>query len=253
MEICEYNSCTGCAACAAVCPQHCIIMKEDDFGELHPVIQKEKCIGCSLCSKVCHNHHEFCYDYPKKCYAAWMKNKEKRCRCASGGAASIVSEYFIKYKKGIVFGTAYDEKLMPYTTCTHTVEGLEKFKGSKYVQSMITDAAWKKMKEYIKKGRYVLYIGTPCQIAAAKAYMKKDYDNFYTMDLICHGAVPVKYFREEIRYLINKYRLSDIIDVRFRGNDNNNFKMSLWDNNYVMSMWSRIRGGGKSYQSLSGK
>ena len=59
--------------------------------------------------------------------------------------------------------------------------------------------------------------------------MRKDYDNLITVDLICHGVCPTKYFKEEVAYLTEKYNLNGVADIRFRGNDGNNFRLTLWN------------------------
>ncbi|MBL3955360.1 Coenzyme F420 hydrogenase/dehydrogenase, beta subunit C-terminal domain, partial [Bacteroides thetaiotaomicron] len=88
----------------------------------------------------------------------------------------------------------------PITTKCTTVDELEYFKGSKYVQSLVRDC-FHEIKEYLQQQRVVLYIATPCQIAGLYSYLKKDYSNLLTIDLICHGVSPTSYFNNEINYL----------------------------------------------------
>ena len=99
--------------------------------------------------------------------------------------ATAFSEYIIKYENGIVYGTRYDKDMQPITTKCTTVDELEYFKGSKYVQSLVRDC-FHEIKEYLQQQRVVLYIATPCQIAGLYSYLKKDYSNLLTIDLICH-------------------------------------------------------------------
>lgn len=40
----------------------------------------------------------------------------------------------------------------------------------------------------LKEGKEVLFTGTPCEVAGLKKYLRKEYDNLYTLDLICHGV-----------------------------------------------------------------
>lgn len=47
------DSCCGCTACYAVCPQHAISMNPDEEGFLYPGIDEAKCIRCFKCVKVC--------------------------------------------------------------------------------------------------------------------------------------------------------------------------------------------------------
>ncbi|WP_173553520.1 Coenzyme F420 hydrogenase/dehydrogenase, beta subunit C-terminal domain, partial [Sharpea azabuensis] len=37
------------------------------------------------------------------------------------------------------------------------------------------------------------------------------------------------YLKEEVQYLSSKFKLHDISDIRFRGNDGNNFRLTLWN------------------------
>lgn len=228
MEICDKNKCTGCYACANVCPHNCITMQEDEFGKVIPCINEDICAKCNLCIKTCPNNVELEFNYPKLCYASWIKNNEKRNTCASGGIGTILSEYVIK-NDGIVFGSRYDENMIPIMSYAQTIDELERFKGSRYVQSLVGYKTLKQVKTFLIAGRLVLFIGTPCQIAGLKTYLHKDYENLITVDLICHGVCPTKYLHEEVSFLAKKYKLKEIADIRFRGNDGNNFCLTLWN------------------------
>ena len=223
MKICSKEKCTGCFACVNACTHGCITMQEDELGCVHPVINEENCVQCGLCKKSCPNNIELAFNYPQKCYASWIKDNNKRKRCASGGIGTIMSEYVI-HKGGVVFGSRYDANLTPIMTYTETLEELELFKGSRYVQSLVGSETYKDVKTFLHRNRLVLFIGTPCQIAGLKSYLRKNYDNLITVDLICHGVCPTSYFKEEVAYLSNKYELKDISDIRFRGNDGNNYR-----------------------------
>ena len=47
------EDCSGCSACASVCPVRAISMKPDEEGFLYPVIDASKCIGCYRCTRTC--------------------------------------------------------------------------------------------------------------------------------------------------------------------------------------------------------
>ena len=230
MEICETSKCTGCGVCESVCVHSCISMKEDLYGELHPVVDELKCVQCGICKKVCPNNAPPFFSYPRKCYAAWITDEEKRAKCASGGIATIMAEYVIKLG-GVFFGTAYDTNFVPRVSYTEKIDDIEKFKGSKYAQSIMSNSILAKVKEFLKNGRFVLFIGTPCQVAGLKNYLHKDYDNLIVVDLICHGVCPTKYFTDEVRYIFSKYKLTNISDITFRGNDGHNYCLAFWKGN----------------------
>ena len=228
MEICPHNECTGCYACVSACKHDCIKMEEDELGAIHPSVDENKCVNCGACRKVCPNKVSFAFKYPSACYASWITDKEKRRICASGGIGTTMSEYVIR-NGGVVFGSRYNESLVPIMTFTERLEELEHFKGSRYVQSLVGNDTYKQVKNFLLDDRQVLFIGTPCQIAGLKSFLRKEYQNLITVDLICHGVCPTRYFTEEVDYLSNKFKLKDISDARFRGNDGNNFRLTLWN------------------------
>ena len=227
-DICNYYKCTGCYACANVCPKKCITLDKDSYGEIHPVVDTQLCIDCKLCQKTCPNNRNLSFNYPEHCYAAWITDANKRKICASGGIGTEFSEYVINHG-GVIFGSRYDENLNPIITWTDQIADLEKFKGSRYVQSEVGNHTFQQVKEFLSQGKKVLYIGTPCQIAGLYGFLKKSYENLITVDLICHGVSPSTYLKEEVQYLSSKFKLHDISDIRFRGNDGNNYRLTLWD------------------------
>lgn len=226
MDICAKDKCTGCFACVNACSHGCISMQEDELGCVHPVVDETNCVNCGLCKSSCPNNIELKFSYPIKCYASWIEDKEKRKICASGGIGTCMSEYVIKHD-GVVFGSRYDSELTPIMTYTERIDELECFKGSRYVQSLVGNDTYKDVRTFLRSGRLVLFIGTPCQVAGLKTFLRKDYNNLITVDLICHGVCPTKYFKEEIAYLTEKYNLNGVADIRFRGNDENNYREKI--------------------------
>ena len=103
-------------------------------------------------------------------------------------------------ENGIVFGSAYDENLMPYQKYVKDKKELQQLRGSKYVTSD-TKKTFSQVKEFLEEGKKILYIGVPCQIGGLKKFLKKDYENLYTIDIICHGVPSQKIFK---KYLENE-------------------------------------------------
>lgn len=228
MEICPHNECTGCYACISACKHDSIIMKEDEIGAIHPFVDDSKCIDCGACRKACPNNVPLNFKYPTACFASWITDKKKRNICASGGIGTTISEYVIN-NGGVVFGSRYNESLVPIMAYTEKLEDLEYYKGSRYVQSLVGENTFVQVRDFLRRDRFVLFVGTPCQIAGLKTFLRKEYENLITVDLICHGVCPTKYFTDEVDYLSRKYELKNITDARFRGNDGNNFRLTLWD------------------------
>ena len=98
-------------------------------------------------------------------------------------------------------------------------------KGSKYIQSN-TQNTYRQVKEFLEKGKEVLYTGTPCQIGGLKSYLNKEYEKLYTIDLICHGVPSAKLFNQYINWL-NQKNKDEIIKFNFR-----NKEKGSWGLNY---------------------
>lgn len=222
IEICKKENCTGCFACMNICPKDAITVGEDEYAKTIPLIDKDKCIECGLCVKVCPANQQVELSYPKKCYAAWGKDESERKDCSSGGVASILSKAVIN-EKGIVYGAAFNHNLKLTHMGAESESEIQKFKGSKYVQSYI-GFSFRQIKEQLKTGRVVLFVGTPCQVAGLKSYLGKEYGNLITVDIVCHGTPPMKYLEEYIR-VIDPLKRAD--KITFRGE--RNFCFTLYD------------------------
>ena len=105
----------------------------------------------------------------------------------------------------------------------HEKEDIQKFRGSKYVQSVIGNS-YKDAKIFLEEGKYVLFTGTPCQIEGLLKYLNKDYDKLYTQDIICHGVPSPKVWNKYLKYRQNIDN-AKIENVEFR-----NKKYSNWEN-----------------------
>lgn len=216
MEICNPNSCTGCFACKASCPKNAIEKKIDQVGRTVPSIDSALCVECGLCQKVCPVNEKPQYYAPQKCYASWSQSETDRNTCASGGIATGLGRYMIE-QGGVVFGTYFQKKehLVLEFGMADTMDGLERFKTSKYVQADTADS-YQNAKRQLEQGRLVLYVGTPCQIAGLKGFLRKEYENLITVDIICHGVPPVTYLREHQKNVCGG-REAEI--ATFRGKD----------------------------------
>lgn len=220
MQICETGKCTGCGACANICPQKCIEMVEDDFGCIQPKISESMCIQCKKCIKTCLVNHCATSHTPLKCYAGWHLHDEARSSSASGGVAAALSETYVE-TGGVVYGAAFKQHQFAIVRAENKQE-IRQFKGSKYVQCLTGDA-YSRVREDLKNGKRVLYFGTPCQIAGLKNIVGEQ-KNLVTVDLICHGVPPVSYLEEYI-YKKTKKHFADCTHISFRDADGWNLKV----------------------------
>lgn len=204
------NKCTGCAACASVCPTNSITMREDKEGFLQPRIDSKTCIACHKCEKTCPiiTPKLIPTDFETQAFAAINKDEAVRMRSSSGGMFYVLAKWTIE-QGGVVFGSRFNENWEAIHDYTETIEGIEPFMRSKYVQSRIGET-FKLAKEFLEQGRLVLYTGTPCQINGLKSYLHKDFNNLFTVDIICHGVPSPKVWREYLKYAFGNERLVEI-------------------------------------------
>lgn len=221
----EVKDCYGCFACMNKCPKQCISIVKDKLGHLYPYAN-EKCIECNACLKVCPSINPVKLNKPLEIYAAVGRNNEITERSSSGGIATILSREIIS-SGGVVYGCAFHKEFDFRHIRCDSLEDLEALKGSKYVQSDISKV-YKDIKEDIKRNRKVLFIGTPCQVAAIKAYFKDNY-LLYTVDLICHGVPSVKILKESFPSTVIK---EGIDSIKFRTKEK--YQISIYKDNKLL-------------------
>lgn len=186
VNITDKTKCCGCSACVQSCPVKCIDMKEDEQGFLYPVIDTAACIDCGLCEKVCPMLNPSASKEPLQVLAAKNRNEEQRLRSSSGGIFRLLAEHIIE-RGGVVFGARFNEKWEVEHCYAETIEELEPLMRSKYVQSYIGNT-YKEAERFLKEGRQVMFVGTSCQIAGLKRFLRKEYNNLLAVDFICHGV-----------------------------------------------------------------
>lgn len=209
------ESCTGCGACAAICPQKCISMQIDESGFYFPQCEANKCIQCGLCEKICPVLHPQSVSNTNRAFAAYTKNDKLRWESSSGGVFSELALHVIK-KGGAVFGAAYDDKYRVVHICVENEENLCKLRGAKYAQSDISDCI-SQVKEHLCRQQIVLFAGTPCQVAGLKAVLRKHYPNLITVDFVCHGVPSALVWQKYVLYRAcqdNNGKVPDHINLR---------------------------------------
>ena len=203
IHILDKKKCCGCSACLQKCPKQCISMSQDNEGFLYPVVDMDKCIDCGMCEKVCPFLNPYEKKLPHKTLAAINKDDGIRMQSSSGGVFTVIAEQIIN-EGGVVFGARFDNNWQVILDYTETIEGLELFRGSKYVQASV-GKTFILCDQFLRAGRKVLYTGSPCQISGLKHYLKKDYENLYTVDFVCHGVPSPKVWNKYLHEVINDY------------------------------------------------
>lgn len=207
------RSCTGCLACVEKCEFRAISVRYNTEGFPYPDINDSLCVDCGQCSKVCPIlSKEYIWNKTQKGVLCCGKDQKLTFLSASGGAFSVFANYYITQLDGIVFGACMDNDFI--VRHHSSTSDISKMQGSKYVQSH-TNGCFKRAKEYLDAGRYVLFSGTPCQIAGLKNYLQRDYEKLLTVDIVCHGVGSPNIFIQYIRHLESKYERK-IASYRFR-------------------------------------
>lgn len=210
-NIVNNNNCAGCGACSLICPCGVIKMEYNDEGFFVPKVDLESCSNCELCLKTCPQNIKSEMIDPIKILGAQSKNIKDINVGTSGGIFQIIAKYVIE-NKGVVFGCILDNNLNAVHAGVDNIEKLDYLSGSKYVQSNPANT-FSEAKIYLDAGRFVLFSGTPCQIAGLKKYLGKYYDNLITVDIVCNGVTSPDLFRRYIDWLQKRYhcKLKNII------------------------------------------
>jgi len=228
INILEKSKCSGCYACAEICPQKCIDMVCDGEGFWYPAVDKTQCIDCGLCEKSCPIlSPQDAQSGGISTYATVNKEDSVRTKSSSGGVFTLLASYVLS-KNGIVFGASFDKDFNVVHRYIESAEELDLLRGSKYVQSKIANA-YSDAKAFLKSDRLVLFSGTPCQIEGLLSYLGKPYDNLITQDIICHGVPSPSVWQKYITHQESKAGGAKVHSVSFRSKNTGwkQYSMSL--------------------------
>lgn len=140
-----------------------------------------------------------------------MANDDIRERSSSGGAFTLLAQEVID-KGGVVFGVAWNKEHVAEHVMIDQVEDIALLRGSKYVQSN-TKYTYKEVKSQLSKDKYVLFVGTPCQIDGLLSFLGEDFEKLLTVDLLCRGNASNALFN---RFINEDYKGLDISNINFK-------------------------------------
>lgn len=215
-KLADIVNCSGCSACASVCPKSCIRMVESAEGFYVPAVSGQDCVDCGLCEKACPQltDRKSSVREPSSVFAAWSRDEESR-RKSSSGAVSYELAATVIESGGVFFGVVNDGDVVRHCAA-QTIAELERMRGSKYVQSQM-GTAYKDAKGFLDAGRRVLFSGTPCQVAGLKSFLGDHQEGLLsTIDIVCHGVPPARLFKQYLRELSTK---GERVEYQFRSSD----------------------------------
>ncbi len=179
--------CTGCGMCAAICPSGAIQMQPDEHGFLHPTVDAAKCTDCGLCARKCPVSTPPQVSSHTDVLTGYATDQTLLPASSSGAIFPVLAAEIIR-RGGIVFGAAFDENFDVVHTSAGTLSELAALCSSKYVQSRITENCYAQVDALLSAERWVYFSGMPCQVAALKSYLGKDYETLITQDTACHSV-----------------------------------------------------------------
>lgn len=218
VKLADCEMCTGCGACANICPKNAIQMRMDDEGFLQPYINKELCIDCKKCENTCPVlHPQYVNHSVEDCYAVWTEDS-LRMKSSTAGVFALAAQAVLN-EDGGVYGAAWTNDWTVHHIGITTEADLYKLQGSKYLQSD-TEYTYQEVKRDLKNGKKVLYSGCPCQIAGLYAFLDgSNLDDLFTMEVICHGVPSANSFSKYLKDEVTE-NIENITAISFRDKKN---------------------------------
>lgn len=205
-------NCSGCSACATVCPkQSCIKIEYNEDGFLRPIKDGTACIHCDLCQKVCPMESTKAFSLDDcKLYSAWA-DEEGRKLSSSGGIAAVLAEYAVMHDYEVCGAVMDYDTLSVRHKIFEREEDVKTLRGSKYLQSNVLSAfreVLNRLKRFPEK-KFVVF-GTPCQISGFRNILEMQgvLDRVILVDIFCHG-VPTNYlWTKYVKWVVKKMKIN---------------------------------------------
>ena len=231
IEVIGYDKCTGCYGCLNTCPVHnAIEFKLTEEGFYKPFITCE-CVHCGYCQEGCPiiKKENTNMKEDLEVYSCWSKDEEIVKNSSSGGIFSELAKVYLE-NDGVVFGAKWQNGEIVHCGITK-LEELKGLQKSKYLQSKI-EYSYTKIKELLKEGKKVLFVGTPCEAAALKKIVNDK--KLIIVDVVCHGIPSYNTYNKYITEILGKN--SKNIEVNFRNKNSGweNYSISYLENGKIV-------------------
>ena len=149
-------------------------MIEDKEGFVYPHVDDMKCVDCGLCVKTCSYisySPTVVANKPATFLYAYNIDNEVLLNSSSGGIFWPIVNEVISHN-GVVYGAVCGKNFEVYHCRGESLKECFAFRKSKYLQSD-TKQTYEECLADLKKGKLVLYSGTPCQIAGLYSYIMR--------------------------------------------------------------------------------
>lgn len=203
------KNCTGCSACLNACPKNAIEISYRNSFFYEPIVDYDKCVSCKKCISICPALEYKSGNANNPTFYAVYASDEMRNGSTSGAVFPIIAEYILE-NGGYVCGAAWTDTWDVSHIIVDNKQDLQKLRVSKYVQSYVGNV-FDNIKKLLNNGKIVLFSGTPCQNAGLCKYLSKEYDNLYTIDLLCHGIPSPLIWQDYLEAYFNKQNIESIV------------------------------------------
>lgn len=164
-------------------------------------------------------------------YGAYAKDEDVVLNSSSGGMFTLIANWFFrKYNNNcMVAGVVWDDDFKgAHYVLSDNLEDIKRMRGSKYIQSRKGNI-FKEIEEQLIIGKYILFIGCPCEVAGLKKYLNGEYNNLFTVDFMCKGSLSPNVMKQYVDKIEKKYK-STVKEVNMRYKWEN---MDVWIPQYI--------------------
>lgn len=224
----DRSDCTGCGACMEVCSCDSIHMMEDKEGFLYPQIDEDKCTHCNKCIQICEmiKQKKTNTEYLSEpaVYAGRLSDVKIQQRHAYSGVLAAFMTTMLKKQGMIVGARLHNDGNVTYDDIT-TIEKLDYFKNPIVVEPNSLRIK-QKVEDSLREGKFVLFAGTSCQIAALNSFAQSNKDHLITVEITCNGLASARAYRQYRDQLVEYYH-SPIVHYNFQDS------FGTWDKRYT--------------------
>jgi coenzyme F420-reducing hydrogenase beta subunit len=133
-----------------------------------------------------------------KAYGAKHKKESVRSNSSSGGVFYALASSVLT-RGGAICGAAYTDDFAVEHQLIQNAADMIKLQGAKYAQSC-TEHLFPQLQSILEADRWLLFVGTPCQVAGLRMFLGKEYDKLVLVDMICHGVPSPMIWRKYLDY-----------------------------------------------------
>ena len=196
------SDCSGCSACAAVCPAGAIEMQPNSEDFLYPKFCMEKCIACNKCVSFCPqiNIKANSCENLSTIYAGSANEQKIVMAGSSGGIFELLARYFFETNcfPCWIYGAVWDSDFKGVShDCINCIGDVGRLRTSKYVQSKKKNV-FCEISEKLNNDHAVMFVGAPCEVAGLKAYLGREFEKLITVDFVCKGSTSPLFMRKYI-------------------------------------------------------